>query len=101
MKLLCFKAEQSFCFYSFSPTDFVSCMMVSWYCFFQGLFDTFNFQDADSGDWEVWATNRWTHVCIAYEKKRGFIKVIKVITYYCTIIKYHNAFGKHLRTASP
>ncbi len=34
--------------------------------------------DPDSGESEIWETNRWSHVCFAYEKKTGWAKIIKV-----------------------
>ncbi len=36
------------------------------------------FQDAATDEWEIFATNRWTHFCLAYRKKDGFLKIIKV-----------------------
>ena len=28
--------------------------------------------------WEIWTTYHWTHVCLAYRKEDGFLKMIKV-----------------------
>jgi len=44
----------------------------------RGSYKSFFLYDVETNDWEIWATKRWIHVCLAYEKQRGFIKVIKV-----------------------
>ncbi len=28
---------------------------------------------------EAWSANRWIHLCLAYEKETGFLKVVKVL----------------------
>ena len=38
---------------------------------------TFFLRDPNRTDYEVWATNRWTHFCISYEMRTGSILVVK------------------------
>ncbi len=35
------------------------------------------FKDAH-GTKELWGANRWIHICLAYEKSTGFVKVVRV-----------------------
>jgi len=44
----------------------------------RGSYKSFFLHDVENGNWEIWATNRWIHLCLAYEKKTGFLKIIKV-----------------------
>ena len=47
----------------------------------EGSFKAFVLRDAGStDDYEVWATNRWSHMCLSYRKSDGFIRVVKVLT---------------------
>ncbi len=32
----------------------------------------------DYGKQELWGANRWIHICFAYEKKTGYVKVVRV-----------------------
>ncbi len=50
----------------------------------EGSFKSFLLQDADTDEWEIWATNQWTHLCFAYRKRDGYLKVIKVRLSLCT-----------------
>ncbi len=43
----------------------------------RGSFKSYLLQDPETDEWEIWATSRWIHVCIAYRKRDGFLKVIK------------------------
>ena len=38
---------------------------------------TFFLRDPNRTDFEVWASNRWTHFCISYERKSGSLKFVK------------------------
>ena len=44
----------------------------------KGSHKAFLLTDPDTGEYIIWTANRWSHVCIAYEKARGFIKVVLV-----------------------
>ncbi len=35
------------------------------------------FRDAH-GKKELWGANRWIHLCLAYEKSTGFVKIVRV-----------------------
>ncbi len=44
----------------------------------EGSYKTFVLRDVETGEFEVWATNRWSHVCISYQKSNGHLRVVKV-----------------------
>ncbi len=45
----------------------------------RGAFKSWILQARDAhGTRELFGANRWTHVCLAYQKKNGFVKVIRV-----------------------
>ncbi len=44
----------------------------------EGSWKSFVLRDPETGEFEVWATNRWSHVCLSYRKRDGHIRVVKV-----------------------
>ncbi len=42
-------------------------------------------KDPGSDNFEVWATNRWSHVCLSYQKMSGYMRVVKVYTYHLSL----------------
>ena len=42
-----------------------------------GSYKSMLLRDPDSGDFELWAANRWSHVCLAFRKADGFLSVVK------------------------
>ena len=43
-----------------------------------GYYSSWALQDPKTKNYNIWYTNRWHHVCIAYDAKRSHIAVIKV-----------------------
>ncbi|CAM6054349.1 unnamed protein product [Sphagnum tenellum] len=42
-----------------------------------GSYKSWLLKDPDTGDFEVWASNRWSHICLAYNKATGLVRVVK------------------------
>ncbi len=42
-----------------------------------GSYKTFVLRDVETGEFEVWATNRWSHVCLSYRRRDGHLRVVK------------------------
>ncbi len=67
----------------FAMLDFIVFYPVTWVAFGYpkdfGSFKSWIMQWRDMyGVKETWAINKWTHVCMAYEKRSGVFKVVKV-----------------------
>ena len=45
----------------------------------EGSYKSWLLRDPESGDFGIFATNRWSHMCLSYRAEDGFIKVAKVI----------------------
>ena len=43
----------------------------------KGSYKSFLIRDPERDDFEVWATNRWSHVCLSYEKRTGHLRIVK------------------------
>ncbi len=43
-----------------------------------GSYKAYLLSDADLKNYEVWTANQWMHLCLAYRKRDGWVKVIKV-----------------------
>ena len=43
-----------------------------------GYYSSWALQDPKTKNYNIWYTNRWHHVCIAYDAKKSHIAVIKV-----------------------
>ncbi len=44
-----------------------------------GSYATSLINDPRTGEYDVWGTNRWSHVCFSYRKKDGFTLLVKVL----------------------
>ena len=44
----------------------------------EGSYKSWLLRDPESGDFGIFATNRWSHMCLSYRAEDGFIKVAKV-----------------------
>lgn len=42
-----------------------------------GSYKSWVLYDPLSNDFEIWASNRWTHVCFSYDKRTSFVRVVK------------------------
>ncbi|CAM6054348.1 unnamed protein product [Sphagnum tenellum] len=42
-----------------------------------GSYKSWLLKDPDTGDFEVWASNRWSHMCLAYNKATGLVRIVK------------------------
>ena len=43
-----------------------------------GSYKSWLLKDPATGDFEVWASNRWSHACFAYERETARVAVVKV-----------------------
>ncbi len=43
----------------------------------KGSYKSMFVRDPSRSGFEVWETNRWSHVCFSYEKKNGYIRMVK------------------------
>lgn len=64
--LLQFGAEYPFTFLSFGHPRA------------KGSFKSYLLKNPGSGSFEIWETNKWTHLCFAFQGQRGILHVIKV-----------------------
>lgn len=53
-----------------------------------GSYKSWLLKDPDSGDFGVWASNRWSHVCLAYSRANGLVRVVKVRAFPFSLSKY-------------
>ncbi len=43
----------------------------------KGFYKSFLLRDPDESDFEIWSSNRWSHVCLAYQKSDGYLRIVK------------------------
>ena len=43
-----------------------------------GSYKSWLLKDPDTLDFEIWASNRWSHLCFSYQKRNGYVSVVKV-----------------------
>ncbi len=75
----------------FHLLDFVIWSPMSWFSFGYprqaGSYKSWILQFRDAyGVRESWAANRWVHLCLAYEKRTGFLRVVRVSTVLCLVV---------------
>ena len=42
-----------------------------------GSYKSFLLKDPERSGFEVWASNRWSHLCLIYEKDNGRLRIVK------------------------
>ena len=43
-----------------------------------GSYKSYVLREPETGSYQLWVPNKWTHLCFGYEKEASFLRMVKV-----------------------